>query len=148
MMNCCRSLAKSSRKIQIFILYGIFVRKSSSSSKSKGNTACLLRSLQMYHNVCFNRPEELGNYVTKELMLTEQCIKVNPKSYNSWFHRSWILDQGSNIDYQAELLLCDKCLELDERNCMKACLTYCIYSLLANKYLFWCLKFTAGTTGG
>ncbi len=50
-------------------------------------------------------------------MLTEQCIRVNPKSYNSWFHRSWVLDHGSSIDFQKEFLLCDKCLELDERNC-------------------------------
>lgn len=61
-------------------------------------------------------PDLVDNYVSKELTLTEQCIRVNPKSYNSWFHRSWVLDKGSNIDFQAEFLLCDKCLELDERN--------------------------------
>ena len=66
------------------------------------------------------RPELLDGYVTKELSLTEQCIRVNPKSYNSWFHRSWLLDQGVKIDYQMEFLLCDKCLELDERNCKSA----------------------------
>ena len=63
------------------------------------------------------RPELLNGYVSKELSLTEQCIRVNPKSYNSWFHRSWLLDQDAKIDYEMEFLLCDKCLELDERNC-------------------------------
>ncbi|XP_057371450.1 geranylgeranyl transferase type-2 subunit alpha-like [Daphnia carinata] len=61
-------------------------------------------------------PDLVDNYVSKELLLTEQCIRVNPKSYNSWFHRNWVLDKGSKVDFQAELALCDKCLELDERN--------------------------------
>lgn len=63
------------------------------------------------------RPDQLDDYVAKELLLTEQCIRVNVKSYNSWFHRSWLLDVGTNIDFAAEFSLCDKCLELDERNC-------------------------------
>nr|CAH0106996.1 unnamed protein product [Daphnia galeata] len=61
-------------------------------------------------------PDLIDSYISKELALTEQCIRVNPKSYNSWFHRSWVLDQGSSVDFHNEFLLCDKCLELDERN--------------------------------
>ncbi|XP_046450899.1 geranylgeranyl transferase type-2 subunit alpha-like [Daphnia pulex] len=61
-------------------------------------------------------PDRVDDYVSNELALTEQCIRVNPKSYNSWFHRSWILDQVSIVDFKNEFLLCDKCLELDERN--------------------------------
>merc|ERR1712137_1066074 len=63
-----------------------------------------------------NTPDQIDSYVDQELMLTEQCIRVNPKSYNSWFHRGWVLDQGTQIDYQKELFLCDKCLKLDDRN--------------------------------
>jgi len=62
------------------------------------------------------RPDEVENYVLKELELTEFCIKVNSKSYNSWFQRSWVLDLSQEIDFQRELALCNKCLDLDDRN--------------------------------
>jgi len=62
------------------------------------------------------RPDEVDSYVSKELDLTQHCIRVNSKSYNSWFQRSWVLDLVQQIDYQKELALCDKCLDLDDRN--------------------------------
>ena len=66
----------------------------------------------------FCRPDEIESYVSKELGLTEHCIKVNSKSYNSWFQRSWVLDLSQEIDFIKELALCNRCLDLDDRNCI------------------------------
>jgi len=45
----------------------------------------------------------------------ENSIKQNPKSYWVWLHREWITAR-MKVDWQRELMLCHKLLELDERN--------------------------------
>lgn len=52
-----------------------------------------------------------------ELQLTENCLKVNPKSYCVWHQRSWIIENMPNPDFRNEISLCNQFLLLDERNC-------------------------------
>lgn len=51
-----------------------------------------------------------------ELILTENCLKRNPKSYCVWHQRCWVMDHMANPDWKRDLALCTKCLNLDERN--------------------------------
>lgn len=48
-------------------------------------------------------------------MHAQDALQRNPKSYSAWFQRQWIIDRGLG-DLQKEIGLCDKLLELDERN--------------------------------
>ena len=60
-----------------------------------------------------------------ELALTETCLKKNPKSYGSWFHRQWCLKKANEmklgekstfLTWSNELKLCGLFLKADERN--------------------------------
>ena len=52
-----------------------------------------------------------------EQLLTQQCLRVNPKSYCVWLHRQWIMEHSPQPDWTAERQLCDLFLKYDERNC-------------------------------
>lgn len=53
----------------------------------------------------------------KDLVFTENCLQVNPKSYCVWHHRCWILEHSPVPNWQAEIDTCSRYLKLDARNC-------------------------------
>jgi len=61
-------------------------------------------------------PEELAALVKTELGFLESCLRVNPKSYGTWHHRSWLLGRLPEPNWARELELCARFLEVDERN--------------------------------
>jgi len=54
--------------------------------------------------------------VPKELELTENCLKSNPKSYSSWHHRRWLMIETNFENVEKEVKICAKYLQLDDRN--------------------------------
>ncbi|XP_054166633.1 geranylgeranyl transferase type-2 subunit alpha-like, partial [Oppia nitens] len=60
--------------------------------------------------------ESFDTICRNELQLTENCLRVNPKSYCVWHQRKWIIELMANPDLKNEILLCNQCLSLDERN--------------------------------
>ncbi|POM58791.1 Geranylgeranyl transferase type-2 subunit alpha [Phytophthora palmivora] len=62
-----------------------------------------------------NPEAEMQEMAKTELKLTLDALQRNPKSYSAWFQRKWIIDRGLG-DLKKEIGLCDKLLNLDERN--------------------------------
>lgn len=60
--------------------------------------------------------DDLQQLLENELLLVEECFKKNPKSYWAWYHRSWSLLLMPKPNWNREIFLCNKFLELDERN--------------------------------
>ncbi|XP_044129180.1 geranylgeranyl transferase type-2 subunit alpha isoform X2 [Bufo gargarizans] len=60
--------------------------------------------------------EEMGSLYVAELSFLESCLRVNPKSYGTWYHRCWIMQHMPEPDWSRELTLCNRFLEIDERN--------------------------------
>lgn len=71
--------------------------------------------------------DEMINTLKNEMSLTEQCLKKNPKSYGTWYHRQWCLLKANHpenkygetcetLGWKNELKLCTIFLNADERN--------------------------------
>jgi len=63
-------------------------------------------------------PPARGALITEELLLNARIItEVDPKSYATWFHRKWLVQQYPTAEVLTnELRLCAKGLNADERN--------------------------------
>ncbi|NP_001086755.1 Rab geranylgeranyltransferase alpha [Xenopus laevis] len=60
--------------------------------------------------------EEMQSLCSGELSFLENCLRVSPKSYGTWYHRCWIMKIMPKPDWARELALCNRFLEIDERN--------------------------------
>ncbi|KAG8455374.1 hypothetical protein GDO86_001535 [Hymenochirus boettgeri] len=60
--------------------------------------------------------EEMQSLCSGELTFLENCLRVSPKSYGTWYHRCWIMGIMPIPDWVRELSLCNRFLEIDERN--------------------------------
>lgn len=56
-----------------------------------------------------------AHVVERELNVSSDAIKKNPKSYCAWHHRLWVWSKV-DIDISKELELCDRFLTMDQRN--------------------------------
>ncbi|KAK1803496.1 hypothetical protein P4O66_020928, partial [Electrophorus voltai] len=70
----------------------------------------------LLHLETVKEEEEMQKLYELELLFTESCLKVNPKSYGSWHHRGWVSSRLPRPDWPRELSLCDRCLSVDDRN--------------------------------
>lgn len=52
---------------------------------------------------------------TNELTITEHALHINSKCYTAWYYRLCVIDLG-RLDCNTELQLCNKFIELDQRN--------------------------------
>ncbi|XP_064640349.1 geranylgeranyl transferase type-2 subunit alpha-like [Lineus longissimus] len=60
--------------------------------------------------------EDMKALFKSELSFLEHCLRVNPKSYGTWQQRCWVMDHMPEPDWKRDLVLCNKFLEMDERN--------------------------------
>uniref|UniRef100_A0A8C1JBJ2 Geranylgeranyl transferase type-2 subunit alpha n=1 Tax=Cyprinus carpio TaxID=7962 RepID=A0A8C1JBJ2_CYPCA len=70
----------------------------------------------LLHLETLREKDEVQKLYESELHFIEACLKVNPKSYGCWHHRTWVNTRLPQPDWTRELGLCDRCLSLDERN--------------------------------
>jgi len=61
-------------------------------------------------------PETKSDRDKDELKWLENILVMHPKSYWGWFHRKWITARIPNMNWEMEIALCTKALDMDQRN--------------------------------
>ena len=61
--------------------------------------------------------DEMNELFLHELKFLQSCLHVNPKSYGVWEHRRFALQNMPSPDWERDLMLCNKFLSMDSRNC-------------------------------
>lgn len=98
-------------------------------------------------------PEDINNLLANELSMTMAALREHPKVYWIWNHRRWCLEnvpdgpmadsepslQWRKANWQKELAVVEKMLNVDARNCKSTHASFLIY--------FTPSKFMPGTTG-
>lgn len=77
--------------------------------------AILMEKQKVTDNVDYE--DTFAEFLENDLSLTEQCLLLNPKSYGSWHHRYWLLENHPKPNWKKEFDLCTKYLTMDDRNC-------------------------------
>ncbi|XP_063313228.1 geranylgeranyl transferase type-2 subunit alpha [Pelobates fuscus] len=75
-----------------------------------------LRREVFLHSGKSRSPEEMRPLYVAELSFLENCLRISPKSYGTWYHRCWVMEHIHEPDWARELALCNRFLEIDERN--------------------------------
>jgi len=63
-----------------------------------------------------NTTADKQKFYATEFNFLEGLLQHHPKSYWIWFHRMWLTLKIENMDWNRELMLCTKALEMDKRN--------------------------------
>ena len=72
----------------------------------------------MVVSLCFCYSVENDDQIFRnELVLTQNGLHANPKSYGVWNHRQFIMKTIKKPDWPEELRLCNLFLKFDSRNC-------------------------------
>eukprot|EP01132_Coremiostelium_polycephalum_P007885 gene7885-9704_t len=117
-------------------MHGV-VKVRTSEEKAKALKLKELQKIKEYNELVQkfidHRAQENGNYNEISLSLSKEvlqnnseyytiwnyrrlCIQQSPKSYWIWYHRKWISVRLDTCDWERELKLCSKLLDLDLRN--------------------------------
>jgi len=63
-----------------------------------------------------SNPETKSDRDKDELKWLESLLVLHPKSYWVWFHRKWLTARIPDMDWEKELALCTRALDMDQRN--------------------------------
>jgi geranylgeranyl transferase type-2 subunit alpha len=80
---------------------------------------------------CRSSPESIVKFLSADLRLTMAYLQVYPKVYWIWTHRRWCLENAPpgpdntkkwrNDFWKMELMVIEKLLDADARNCKRSC---------------------------
>lgn len=112
------ALRKKGENYRLLSSHVLAGRKQGKPGDLKVIAKLLLANCDSYTMWNYRRSSDCLDDPERELDLTAECLKRNPKSYPTWAHRRWVVERS--VDRRkvatAELDLCSKLLSFDERN--------------------------------